>query len=77
VDKVAENIAGIVAANSAGSGIEGLGRADHLAGKFDRFRAFPDHGDDRAGGNKVDEFAVEGALFVDFVVLLRGSRSGE
>lgn len=61
-------------ADRAICGIGRVGRADECAEIIDGIVFFQNCGDDRAARHEFDEFAVETALFVDFVKLARVRR---
>ncbi len=71
MNNVEANFQGIVAANGAGDGFGGIGRAHRGADNADGFGAFQHTNDDRAGGDVFHQTGVEGFAFVDAVVLFR------
>ena len=70
VDHVLADLEREVAADRARRGLERVGRADDLARGDDGLVALEDHGDQRAGGDELDELAEERLALVLGVVLL-------
>jgi len=70
MDDVAANINSIVTTDGSGGAVEGVGCSNEVTGCLDHTLSLPDHGDDGARGQEVNQVTEEGASLVLNVVLL-------
>src|ERR1700749_1866991 len=72
VDHVEGHLEREIAADRAGRGLDRVGGADHLPGRFHRFGTLQHHRHQGAAGDEGDELAEEGLVGVLGVVLVGG-----